>query len=75
LYIPADNREVFKNTLEKDLPNLTPVSPPDSNTLGGYGDPWEMDLELIRKDVREGKVSPQKTKLDYGVGIMNSGPT
>ena len=36
---------------------------------GGYGDPKERDPRLIAKDVREGKVSPQKAREDYGFEI------
>jgi N-methylhydantoinase B len=36
---------------------------------GGYGNPEERDPELILKDVREGKISPQKAKEDYGMEI------
>jgi N-methylhydantoinase B len=38
---------------------------------GGYGDPRERDTKLIRKDLREGKITPQKAKGDYGVKIQS----
>ena len=34
---------------------------------GGYGDPRERDPELVRRDVREGKVSAQVAREVYGV--------
>lgn len=36
---------------------------------GGYGNPGERDPELVLKDVKNGLVSPQKAKEDYGVNI------
>jgi N-methylhydantoinase B len=34
---------------------------------GGYGDPLERDLELIRRDLHDGKTSPQFAATHYGV--------
>lgn len=34
---------------------------------GGYGDPTKRDPELIRRDIREGKISTQKAREDYGM--------
>jgi N-methylhydantoinase B len=36
---------------------------------GGYGPPGERDPELVRRDVREGKVSPERARDVYGVAI------
>ena len=36
---------------------------------GGYGDPRDRDPEAIRRDVRDGKVSPEKAKEEYGVEV------
>jgi len=36
---------------------------------GGYGDPHERDPQLVRRDVREGKVSAERAKAVYGVSI------
>ncbi len=36
---------------------------------GGYGAPQERDLDLILKDVREEKITPEKAQQDYGVKI------
>src|SRR5262249_39618552 len=34
---------------------------------GGYGPPGERDPELVRRDVREGKVSAERARRIYGV--------
>jgi N-methylhydantoinase B len=36
---------------------------------GGYGPPEERDPELVRRDVREGKVSAERARDVYGVAI------
>ena len=36
---------------------------------GGYGNPKERNPESIHKDLREGKISGEKAKKDYGVKI------
>ena len=36
---------------------------------GGYGPPRERDAELVRRDVREGKVSARRARDVYGVAI------
>ena len=36
---------------------------------GGYGPPEERDPELVRRDVREGKVSAERARGVYGVAI------
>jgi N-methylhydantoinase B len=36
---------------------------------GGYGDPLERDPELVEWDVREGYVSIEAARRDYGVVI------
>ena len=34
---------------------------------GGFGDPLERDPELVRRDLRQGKVSPEAALSDYGI--------
>ena len=34
---------------------------------GGYGDPKDRDLRSLLKDIRDGKVSLESAKSDYGV--------
>jgi N-methylhydantoinase B len=36
---------------------------------GGYGPPAERDPELVRRDVREGKVSAERAREVYGVAV------
>jgi N-methylhydantoinase B len=38
---------------------------------GGYGDPKERDRNLLIRDVRDGKVSPESALRDYGVVIAD----
>ncbi len=33
---------------------------------GGYGPPLERDPELVARDVREGKVSLERARVEYG---------
>jgi len=39
---------------------------------GGYGDPWQRDVEKVLKDVRNHKVSREGAARDYGVVILES---
>jgi N-methylhydantoinase B len=50
---------------------LTQLQPGDTVVMdtaggGGFGDPRERDLELLARDLREGKVSPGSARRDYG---------
>jgi N-methylhydantoinase B len=36
---------------------------------GGYGDPRERDPDLVRRDVREGKVSARTAREVHGVEL------
>jgi N-methylhydantoinase B len=36
---------------------------------GGYGDPWQRDPEAVEADVRNGYVSIEKARQDYGVVV------
>jgi N-methylhydantoinase B len=36
---------------------------------GGYGDPRERDREAVLRDVRDGKVSREKAKEEYGIEV------
>ncbi len=42
---------------------------------GGYGDPLDRDPLLVRKDVADGYVSPEKAATDYGVVLDQRGGT
>jgi N-methylhydantoinase B len=39
---------------------------------GGWGDPYERDVELVRRDVRWGKVSREGAARDYGVIVTGT---
>lgn len=39
---------------------------------GGYGNPRERDPELVLRDIKNGLVSPEKAKEDYGLDINNT---
>jgi len=48
----------------------TQLQPGDVVTMdaaGGYGEPRERDPELVQRDVREGYVTPERARSDYGV--------
>jgi N-methylhydantoinase B len=36
---------------------------------GGYGDPQERDRPALLRDVRDGKISAERARLDYGVDV------
>lgn len=40
---------------------------------GGYGDPFERDVEAVLDDVRRGIVSVEGAAVDYGVAIVDGG--
>jgi N-methylhydantoinase B len=40
---------------------------------GGYGDPFERDLGAVRRDVRDGYVSRDAAREDYGVALTDDG--
>ena len=40
---------------------------------GGWGDPLQRELELVLRDVVEGRVSPGSAKADYGVVFEDTG--
>ena len=40
---------------------------------GGWGDPLEREPERVRRDVREGRVSPGAARAEYGVVLAASG--
>ena len=61
----------------RELPRegaFIPVAQQDVVTIvsgggGGFGDPLERDPELVLRDVRNGKVTPEGARRDYGVAL------
>jgi N-methylhydantoinase B len=60
----------------KDLPSKCTFMVPAGSSVryetcggGGYGNPWERDLALVQRDVREGKVSSGRAARLYRVAI------
>ena len=47
--------------------------PPRSGGGGGYGNPRERPIELVKRDVRRGLVSRQSARDDYGVVFGSDG--
>jgi N-methylhydantoinase B len=45
----------------------------DSGGGGGYGPPWERPAELVARDVREGYVSLEQAREQYGVVLRDDG--
>lgn len=70
-------KALFTVNDEKGNPyGLTQLSPGDRVVMdaaggGGYGDPAERDPELVALDVREGHVSVERAREDYGV-VLNA---
>ncbi|MFQ5652635.1 MAG: hydantoinase B/oxoprolinase family protein, partial [bacterium] len=55
---------------------LTQLQPGDVVTMdaaggGGYGDPKKRDPEAVQRDVKDGKVSVESARKDYGVEVGN----
>jgi N-methylhydantoinase B len=53
---------------------LTQLDPGDVVVMdaaggGGCGDPFERDPDLVARDVREGYVTPERARSDYGVAL------
>lgn len=40
---------------------------------GGFGPPWEREVELVLRDVEEGKVSAERARAVYGVALTAEG--
>ena len=57
---------------------LTQLNPGDTVVMdaaggGGYGAPGERDAGALENDLREGKVSPARVPIDYGVRPVQAG--
>jgi N-methylhydantoinase B len=68
----------LNGTMKDDFANakvlLAQLKPEEAFILrsgggGGFGDPFERDAERVREDVRQGYVSVEAARRDYGVAI------
>jgi N-methylhydantoinase B len=62
----------FTNGARPSLKSMSPLPPGESVTLsfaggGGYGAPELRDRAAILQDLKEGYISPQAARLNYGV--------
>jgi N-methylhydantoinase B len=70
---PGTRARFLVNGKPGDPYGLTRLKPGDTVIMdaaggGGYGDARERDREALARDVRQGKVSPESARRDYGGG-------
>jgi N-methylhydantoinase B len=71
---PGSQASLLINGQKGNPYGLTQLKPGDVVTMdaaggGGYGDPYDRDPVLVKRDVIESYVSPEKAKTEYGVVI------
>jgi N-methylhydantoinase B len=71
---PGSKAQFLVNGVAGNPYGLTQLQPGDRVTIdapggGGYGRPFEREPELVASDVRDGYVSPESAREDYGVVI------
>jgi N-methylhydantoinase B len=73
---PGNKAQFLVNGVPGNPYGLTQLKPGDVVIIdapggGGYGHPFERDLELVAEDLRDGYVSGESARTDYGV-VINS---
>jgi N-methylhydantoinase B len=73
---PGKRARFLVNGEDGDPYGLTRLQPGDVVIMdaaggGGYGDPKERDLGLLLRDVRDGRVSVESARDDYGVTVTS----
>jgi N-methylhydantoinase B len=71
---PGGRAQFLVNGVSGNPYGLTQLKPGDTVTIdaaggGGHGNPLDRDPEMVENDVREGYVSLERAKEDYGVVI------
>ncbi|HJO85515.1 MAG TPA: hypothetical protein QF359_00990, partial [Rhodospirillales bacterium] len=59
-----NSKEIVKN-----IANHTVLSQIAGGGGGGYGDPFKRPIEVVLNEVKNGRVSVKRAKVDYGVVI------
>jgi N-methylhydantoinase B len=70
---PGARAQFLVNGTPGDPYGLTALKPGDTVVMdaaggGGYGDPRQRDRDALARDLREGKVSAESARRDYGTG-------
>jgi N-methylhydantoinase B len=71
---PGARAQFLVNGTPGDPYGLTALKPGDTVVMdaaggGGYGDPRQRDRDALARDLREGKVSAESARRDYGTGF------
>ncbi|MBW7947054.1 MAG: hydantoinase B/oxoprolinase family protein, partial [Sphingomonadaceae bacterium] len=65
----GETRTITENVIETIMPGERAANKNPGG--GGYGNPFERDVEKVVEDVRNGLVSLEGARLDYGVVIAD----
>jgi len=67
---PSEKALKSKGTFEVQQNDIVSIQTPGG---GGYGDPRARDIERVRRDVVNGKVSVEQARSAYGVAVTSEG--
>lgn len=70
---PGTQSEQFLGKLTQRVIGPRDVLRFTSPSGGGYGNPWERDVDRVVRDVRSGRVSRESAETHYGVMINSEG--